>query len=72
MKKTVLLFTALIVFSSICFAVPSQPTDKSSFSNTIPTGSIPPDPTFITSNITNPIPTNKFFNSVINNPYHNY
>ncbi len=76
MKKTFVLLTALILFSSICLAVPSQPpsqpTDKSSFSTSVPSHSIPPEPTFITSNISTPYPTNKFFNSVINNVYHNY
>lgn len=71
MKKTFVLFTALILFSSICFAVPSQPTDNSSFSISVPSHSMPPDPTFITSNVSKPYPTNKFFNSVIKNPTYN-
>ena len=72
MKKTFVLFTALLLFSSICFAVPARPTDKSSFSTSVPPQYMPPEPTFVTSNIQTPIPTNKFFNSVINNQYHNY
>ena len=71
MKKTVLLFTALVLFSSFCFAVPSRPTDNSSFSTSVPSQYMPPEPTFITSNITTPIPTNKFFDSVIKNPTYN-
>ena len=70
MKKTFVLFTVLLMFSSISFAVPST-TDKSSFSADIPSEYMPPEPTYITTNIKTPIPTNKFFNSVIKNPTYN-
>ncbi|MBO7611644.1 MAG: gliding motility-associated C-terminal domain-containing protein [Elusimicrobia bacterium] len=71
MKNPFVLFTALLLFSSICFAVPSQPTDRSSFSTSVPSQYTPPEPTYITTNIQTPIPTNKFFNSVIKNPTYN-
>jgi endoglucanase Acf2 len=70
MKKIFVIVARLVLFCSLSFAVPSQPTDKSSFSNTNPYGSMP-QPTFITSNIKKPYPTNKFFNSVISNPENN-
>ena len=72
MRKICLFILALMSIPSIVFAVPSQPTDKSSFKVGVPAGSVPPDPTFVTSNIQKPYPTNKWFNSVIRNQYQNY
>lgn len=77
MKKLYGTVTCLLFLSAIVFAVPSQPTDKSSFSPSVPSGAIPageeiPDPTYVTSSISKPYPTNKFFNSVIRNIHQNY
>ena len=62
-------FLCLLLCSVICFAVPPQPTDQSKFSENVPAGATPPNPTYITSKISKPYPTNKFFNSVINAAY---
>ena len=72
MKKFLCCFLSAIFYSTVCFAVPVQPTDKSLFSTTVPEGSIPPSPTHITSSITKPYPTNKWFNSVIYNQHNNF
>ena len=68
MSKVVCCLLALVFFSTICFAVPSQPTDKSSFSTTLPSEppmpNVPyavPRPSYLSA----PLPTNKWFNSVI-------
>ena len=71
MKKFLCCFLITIFYSAVCLAIPPQPADKSSFSPTVPEGSIPPNPTYIASNITKPYPTNKWFNSIIYNQ-HNY
>ena len=68
MKKTFVLFTALILFSSICFAVPS-PGGKASIRNGLPPGVNPPTPIHKTPNITTPLPTNKWFTSILHNQY---
>lgn len=62
MKKFICILSSILCFSSLCFAVPSQPTDKSSFSTVVPTGSIPPTPR---TTYAKPIPTNKWFDSII-------
>ena len=72
MKRICVFISALMLLPSLTFAVPSQPTDESSFKVGAPAGSIPPDPTYITSSISKPYPTNKFFNSVIRNIHQNY
>ena len=71
MKKVCGIVICLFFFSVISFAVPSQPTDKSSFKVGAPAGSIPPTPR---ATYAKPIPTNKWFNSIIynfnpDNPY---
>ena len=71
MKKTFILFTSLILFSSICFAVPN-PGGKASIKNGLPSGVTPPTTIYKTSNITKPLPTNKWFTSILHNPYHAY
>ena len=64
MKKLYGTAICLLFLSAIVFAVPSQPTDKSSFKVGAPDGSIPPTPK---ANYSKPIPTNKWFNSIIYN-----
>ena len=66
MKKNIFIIAFLYVLfcSAFCFAVPSQPTDKSSFKVGAPEGSVPPTPR---ASYAKPIPTNKWFNSVIYN-----
>ncbi len=67
------IFTVSVLLSvaPLCFAVPS-PGGKASISSSVPTSSTPPSPTYISSSISKPYPTNKFFNSLIYNQYQNY
>ena len=72
MKKFLCYFLFFSVFPAVCLAVPSQPTDKSSFRTQVP--QIPPilDMPYAVaraSDLSTPLPTNKWFNSVIL-PYH--
>ena len=72
MKKSLCCFLVLVFCSTICFAVPSQPTDKSSFREGLPENSpIKGLPYAVprASDLSAPLPTNKWFNSVIL-PYH--
>ena len=73
MKKTLLLVVFFIVLSTaICFSGTIKVGKSGSISDTVPLDikAKIPDPTCITSNIEMPIPTNKFFNSVINAHYY--
>ena len=68
MKKFWGIIVCLFIFSVISFAVPSQPTDQSSFRNGMPPEPpIPnvPYPIPRESYLSKPLPTNKWFNSVI-------
>lgn len=62
MNKFICILSSVLCLSSLCFAVPSQPTDKSSFSTVVPSHSLPPTPR---TTYAKPTPTNKWFNSII-------
>ncbi|MBR4631736.1 MAG: gliding motility-associated C-terminal domain-containing protein [Elusimicrobia bacterium] len=64
MRKIFVIVVGLILLCSFSFAVPSQPTDKSSFKVGAPDGSIPPTPK---ATYSKPVPTNKWFDSIIYN-----
>ncbi|MCR4662843.1 MAG: gliding motility-associated C-terminal domain-containing protein [Endomicrobiaceae bacterium] len=71
MKKTFIFSFVIILFSSICFAVPN-PGGKAKIRNGLPSGVTPPATIYKTSNIKNPLPTNKWFNSILHNQYNDY
>ena len=68
MKNIFVSVSFLILFSSFCFAVPN-PGGKASIRNSLPSGVTPPTTIYKTSNITKPLPTNKWFNSILYNQY---
>ena len=68
MSKVVCCLLVLVFCSTICFAVPSQPTDKSSFRVGVPAEPPKPGVPYAVprqSYLSKPLPTNKWFNSVI-------
>lgn len=69
-KLSIFVMAALLCVS-LCFAVPN-PGGKASISYSVPSSSTPPAPTYVSSSISKPYPTNKFFNSLIYNQYQNY
>lgn len=71
MKQKLVFIASMIIFvCALCFAIPSQPTDNSSFSTVVPSELNIPNPR--ASNISKPFPTNKWFNSMLYNQYHNF
>lgn len=66
MKKSAII--TLLFLAQISFALP-VPGGKASIKDTPPSGSTPPSSIYKTGNISNPLPTNKWFNSVLYNPY---
>ncbi|MBO7432082.1 MAG: T9SS type A sorting domain-containing protein [Elusimicrobia bacterium] len=76
MKNIFVSVSFLILFSSFCFAAPN-PGGKASIKNGIPSeiANLPvfqPENINKTSNIKKPLPTTKWFTSILYNTYHNY
>lgn len=60
-----------IFFYTVCFAAPN-PGGNASIRDGLPGGVTPPTSIYKTSNITKPLPTNKWFTSILHNQYNSY